>query len=106
VLLNWNVIGNPNRGNGYADKAEAEVDLKNHFGVTKIVWADGPISGDAGVRLPGPLGAESPASDTRLQNGAGATIGQDDVCALNRLPRSSAYGAFCVAQLLRGASRE
>jgi len=51
-------------------------------------------------------GAEPPASDTRLQNGAGATIGQDDVCALNRLPRSSAYGASCVAQLLRGASRE
>jgi agmatine/peptidylarginine deiminase len=41
------VIGNPNRGNGYADKAEAEVDLKNHCGVTKIVWADGPITGDA-----------------------------------------------------------
>jgi hypothetical protein len=47
LLLNWNVIGNPNRGNGYADKAEAEVDLKNHFGVTRVVWADGPISGDA-----------------------------------------------------------
>ncbi len=46
VILNWNVIGNPNRGNGYANKAEAEVDLKNHFGVTKVVWADGPISGD------------------------------------------------------------
>jgi agmatine deiminase len=46
VLLNWNVIGNPNRGNGYANKAEAEVDLKNHFGVSKVVWADGPISGD------------------------------------------------------------
>jgi agmatine deiminase len=46
VLLNWNVIGNPNRGNGYANKAAAEVDLKNHFGVTRVVWADGPISGD------------------------------------------------------------
>ncbi|MBW2293160.1 MAG: agmatine deiminase family protein, partial [Deltaproteobacteria bacterium] len=46
VLLNWNVIGNPNRSNGYASKAEAEVDLKNHFGVSKVVWADGPISGD------------------------------------------------------------
>jgi agmatine/peptidylarginine deiminase len=45
--LNWNVIGNPNRGNGYAGKAEAESDLKNHFGVTNIVWADGPITGDA-----------------------------------------------------------
>ena len=46
VLLNWNVIGNPNRGNGYANKAEAEVDLKNWFGVSRVVWADGPISGD------------------------------------------------------------
>jgi agmatine deiminase len=46
LVLNWNVIGNPNRGNGYANKAEAEVDLKNWFGVTKVVWADGPISGD------------------------------------------------------------
>jgi len=46
VMLNWNVIGNPNRGNGYANKAAAEVDLMNWFGVTKVVWADGPISGD------------------------------------------------------------
>jgi agmatine deiminase len=46
VLLNWNVIGNPNRGNGYASKAAAEVDLKNWFGVTRVVWADGPITGD------------------------------------------------------------
>ena len=46
LLLNWNVIGNPNRGNGYANKAAAEIDLKNWFGVTKVVWADGPISGD------------------------------------------------------------
>jgi agmatine deiminase len=46
VVLNWNVIGNPNRGNGYANKAAAEVDLKNWFGVSRVVWADGPISGD------------------------------------------------------------
>ena len=46
LLLNWNVIGNPNRANGYANKAEAEVDLKGHFGVSQVVWADGPISGD------------------------------------------------------------
>ena len=46
LLLNWNVIGNPNRGNGYANKAAADVDLKNYFGVTQVVWADGPISGD------------------------------------------------------------
>jgi agmatine deiminase len=46
VILNWNVIGNPNRGNGYANKAEAEVDLMNYFGVTKIIWADGPIFDD------------------------------------------------------------
>lgn len=46
VVLNWNVIGNPNRGNGYANKAAAEVDLKNWFGVSNVIWADGPISGD------------------------------------------------------------
>jgi agmatine deiminase len=46
VVLNWNVIGNPNRGNGYGNKAEAESDLKDWFGVTKVIWADGPISGD------------------------------------------------------------
>jgi agmatine deiminase len=46
VMLNWNVIGDPNRGNAYADKAAAEVDLKNLFGVTNVVWADGPITGD------------------------------------------------------------
>jgi agmatine deiminase len=46
VILNWNVIGNPNRGNGYANRAEAEVDLKSWFGVSRVVWADGPISGD------------------------------------------------------------
>lgn len=46
VILNWNVIGNPNRGNGYASKAAAEADLESWFGVTKIIWADGPISGD------------------------------------------------------------
>jgi len=46
VMLNWNVIGNPNRGNGYANKAAAEVDLKSWFGVSKVIWADGPISGD------------------------------------------------------------
>jgi agmatine deiminase len=46
VILNWNVIGNPNRGNGYANKAAAEVDLKSWFGVTNVIWADGPITGD------------------------------------------------------------
>ena len=46
VILNWNVIGNPNRGNGYANKAAAEVDLEQHFGVTQVIWADGPITGD------------------------------------------------------------
>jgi agmatine deiminase len=46
LILNWNVIGNPNRGNGYANKAAAEVDLKNWFGVTNVIWADGPITGD------------------------------------------------------------
>lgn len=46
LILNWNVIGNPNRGNGYANKAAAEVDLKNQLGVTRVIWADGPITGD------------------------------------------------------------
>jgi agmatine deiminase len=46
AILNWNVIGNSNRGNGYATKAAAEVDLRNWFGVSKVIWADGPISGD------------------------------------------------------------
>ena len=46
LVLNWNVIGNPNRGNGYANKLAAEVDLKNWFGVSQVIWADGPISGD------------------------------------------------------------
>jgi agmatine deiminase len=46
VLLNWNVIGDPNRGNGYASQAQAEADLKNSFGVSRVVWADGPIPGD------------------------------------------------------------
>jgi agmatine deiminase len=46
VILNWNVIGNPNRGNGYANRAAAEVDLKSWFGVSKVIWADGPITGD------------------------------------------------------------
>jgi agmatine deiminase len=46
MMLNWHVIGNPNRGNGYANRAEAEADLRKHFGVSKIIWADGPITGD------------------------------------------------------------
>ncbi len=46
VILNWNVIGNANRGNNYANKAAVEVDLANYFGVTKVIWADGPITGD------------------------------------------------------------
>ena len=46
VILNWNVISDPNRGNGYANKAEAETDLENLFGVDKVIWADGPIAGD------------------------------------------------------------
>jgi agmatine deiminase len=46
VVLNWNVIGDSNRGNGYASRAAAEVDLKSWFGVSRVVWADGPITGD------------------------------------------------------------
>jgi agmatine deiminase len=46
VILNWSVIGNSNRGNGYPNKAAAEVDLKNWFGVSRVIWADGPITGD------------------------------------------------------------
>jgi agmatine deiminase len=46
VLLNWNVIGNPNRGNNYANKEEAAADLREWFGVTNVIWADGPVAGD------------------------------------------------------------
>ncbi|MCP4897151.1 MAG: agmatine deiminase family protein [bacterium] len=46
VILNWNVISEPGRGNGYTSKAEAEADLLEFFGVTRVVWADGPITGD------------------------------------------------------------
>jgi agmatine deiminase len=46
LILNWNVIGNRNRRNGYTNKAAAEADLIAHFGLTDVIWADGPIKGD------------------------------------------------------------
>ncbi len=46
VMLNWNVLSDPNRGNGYANKAQAEADLQSYFGVDRVIWADGPIVGD------------------------------------------------------------
>ncbi len=46
VILNWNVISEAGRGNGYSSKADAEADLLEYFGVTRVVWADGPITGD------------------------------------------------------------
>ena len=46
VMLNWNVINDPGRGNNYPDKAAAEADLMGLFGVDKVVWADGPIPDD------------------------------------------------------------
>lgn len=46
VMLNWNVLADPGRGNGYTSRAEAEADLERLFGVTRVVWADGPVTGD------------------------------------------------------------
>ena len=45
VLLNWSTLGDPNRNPGYT-KAEAEADLKRHFGVTRVVFIEGVVEGD------------------------------------------------------------
>ena len=45
VMLNWSVIGDPRRNDGYTRK-QAEADLKKHFGVSRVVFIDGVPEGD------------------------------------------------------------
>jgi agmatine deiminase len=45
VLLNWSTIGDPNRNLNYSKK-QAERDLKDHFGVTKVIFIEGIPDGD------------------------------------------------------------
>jgi agmatine deiminase len=45
VLLNWSTIGDFNRNPGYT-REQAEQDLRNHFGVTKVVMVEGIPEGD------------------------------------------------------------
>ena len=45
VILNWSTIGDPRRNGDYT-KADAEADLKRHFGVSKVVFIEGVVEGD------------------------------------------------------------
>lgn len=45
VLLNWSTIGDPRRNKAYT-KDQAEEQLKQHFGVSKVVFVEGVIEGD------------------------------------------------------------
>ena len=45
VLLNWSALGDPERNPGY-DRAQAERDLKHHFGVSRVVLVEGIPQGD------------------------------------------------------------
>lgn len=45
VLLNWSALGDPNRNPGYT-RAQAERDIKDHFGVTKVIMVEGIPEGD------------------------------------------------------------
>ena len=45
VMLNWSTIGDKHRNPGYT-KAQAEADLKHHFGVSKVVFIEGIPEGD------------------------------------------------------------
>lgn len=45
VMLNWTVIGDARRNRGYT-KEQAEADLKEHFGVSKVVFIEGAPEGD------------------------------------------------------------
>jgi len=45
VILNWSTIGDPNRNLNY-DKQQAESDLKEHFGVTNVIFIEGIPDGD------------------------------------------------------------
>ena len=45
VILNWSVIGDSRRNQGYT-KERANTDLKKHFGVSKVVFIEGVPEGD------------------------------------------------------------
>lgn len=45
VILNWSVIGDPNRNPGYT-REQAVADMKRFFGVTKVVLTEGFSPGD------------------------------------------------------------
>ena len=45
VILNWSTIGDPNRNLNYS-KQQAKRDLKNYFGVTKVIFIEGIPDGD------------------------------------------------------------
>ena len=45
VLLNWSTIGDPERNPGYT-REQAERDLKQQFGVSKVILVEGIPSGD------------------------------------------------------------
>ena len=45
VILNWSTIGDPNRNLNY-NKKQAERDLKEYFGVTKVIFIEGIPDGD------------------------------------------------------------
>ena len=45
VILNWSTIGDPNRNKNY-NKQQAERDLKEHFGVTNVIFIEGIPDGD------------------------------------------------------------
>jgi agmatine deiminase len=45
LLLNWSTIGEVNRNPGYS-RSQAEADLKQHFGVSRVVFVEGVVDGD------------------------------------------------------------
>ena len=45
VILNWSTTGDPNRNLNYS-KQQAKRDLKNYFGVTKVIFIEGVPDGD------------------------------------------------------------
>ena len=46
VIVNWNVLNSAGRGNNYPNQKAAAGELKKHFGVSRVIFADGPIEGD------------------------------------------------------------
>ncbi len=45
VILNWSTLGDPRRNPDYT-KEEAKANLKEHFGVNKVVFIEGVVKGD------------------------------------------------------------